>query len=76
MKKMQERLRKIEQKLPPETEQIKDVIRLEDERFMCTPSPYSPFEGETFELPILVPPGSLLEKYCKEVYEKGRSERL
>ncbi len=70
MRRIQERLSKIEQQLVKEPETITDVVMLENGRFMCTPYPCGPCEGEVFELPVIVLPGSPLEKCCREVYER------
>jgi hypothetical protein len=74
VKETEKRLRRLEEQLPKEPDMIKDVVMLEDGRFMCTPYPSYPCEGVTFELPMLVPPGSPLEEYCREVYQRENIE--
>lgn len=73
MSRIYERLNRLEQQLVKEPEIITDVVMLEDGRFMCSPSPCVPCEVETFELPVIVLPGSPLEKYCREIYQRENS---
>ncbi len=76
MKKVYERLRRLEEQLIKEPNMIKDIVMLENGTFMCTEYPSSPCEGEFFELPMLVPPGSPLEEYCREVYQRESCQVL